>query len=109
MLASSALSLVIALAMRNKLDELASIVNFGALTGFALLHLSVLNRFAVNLRSRRIFAHWIVPLVGLGVVLAVLTGMSRYALDVGISWMVVGAVYGFALRARNRDEIRAAI
>jgi len=109
MLASSALSLVIALAMRNKLDELASIVNFGALTGFALLHLSVLNRFAVNMRSRRIFVHWIVPLVGLGVVLAVLTGMSQYALDVGITWMAAGAIYGFALRARNRDEIRAVI
>jgi amino acid transporter len=109
MLASSALSLVIALAMRDNVDELASIVNFGALTGFALLHLSVLNHFAVKMRSRRIFVHWTVPLVGLGVVLAVLSGMSRFALDVGMTWMAAGAVYGFVLRARNRDEIRAVI
>ena len=37
------------------------------------------------------------------------SGQYLYALDVGLTWMIVGAVYGFALRARNRDEIRAAI
>jgi hypothetical protein len=95
--------------MRDNVDELASIVNFGALTGFALLHLSVLNHFAVKMRSPRIFVHWTVPLVGLGVVLAVLSGMSRFALGVGITWMAAGAVYGFVLRTRNRDEIRAVI
>ena len=109
MLASSGLSLVIALAMRDRLDELASIVNFGALTGFALLHLSVLNHFALKMRSRQIFVHWLVPMIGLAVVMAVLSGMSRFAMDVGLTWMITGAVYGFFLRARNRDLIRAEI
>ena len=94
---------------RDRLDELASIVNFGALTGFALLHLSVLNHFALKMRSRQIFVHWLVPMIGLAVVMAVLSGMSRFAMDVGLTWMITGAVYGFFLRARNRDLIRAEI
>jgi hypothetical protein len=43
--ATAAISLAVALAMRNLVDELASIVNFGALSGFLLLHISVLAKF----------------------------------------------------------------
>ena len=46
MLVTSPISLAVALVMANRLDDLASIVNFGALSGFLLLHVSVLVRFA---------------------------------------------------------------
>ena len=45
MLATAVISLAVALAMRNLLDELATIVNFGALRGFVLLHVSVIVEF----------------------------------------------------------------
>ena len=102
MLVSAALSLLVALTLRNHVDELASIVNFGALAGFLMLHVSVLAKFAVAARSGRWFVHWLVPVAGIGVVLAVLSGMSRLALIVGVSWLVIGAVYGAALQARGR-------
>ena len=109
MLVTAALSTGVALAMRNLMDELATIVNFGALSGFLLLHISVIAKFGIGERSRRWFTHWIVPLLGIIVVLAVFTGMSRLAAEVGVSWLVVGLVYGLVLRARRRDELTASI
>lgn len=107
MLVTSALSLAVALAMQDKIEELTSIVNFGALVGFALLHLSVIAHFGLRNKSGKVFLHWVVPLLGLVVVFAVLSGMSEFALQVGLSWLAVGAVYGLVLRARHRDEIKA--
>jgi amino acid transporter len=107
MLAAAGISLAIALAMRNLVDELASIVNFGALSGFLLLHISVLAKFAIAQRSKNWIAHWLVPLAGIAVVLAVFTGMSRLATELGIGWLVIGGIYGLLLRARDRGELAA--
>ncbi len=109
MLTAAAISLVIALAMRNLVDELASIVNFGVLSGFLLLHVSVLARFAVGQRSQNWLVHWLVPIVGIAVVLAVFTGLSRLSMELGISWFVVGTVYGLLLKTRRRGELAAGL
>jgi amino acid transporter len=107
MLATSSVSLAVGLYMENRLDDLASLVNFGALSGFLLLHVSVLTRFAIKQRSRQIVAHWVVPICGFSVVLAVFSGMSAIAVKLGLSWFAVGLVYGAVLRARRRDELHA--
>ena len=62
MLCTAVLSLAVALFMKNHLDDLASIVNFGALSGFLFLHVSVLACFGFRLHSRAWAAHWAVPL-----------------------------------------------
>jgi amino acid transporter len=105
MLVTAAISLGVALVMKNQLDDLASIVNFGALSGFLLLHISVLARFAVKLRSRTWIAHWAVPICGIIVVLAVFSGMSSLAVKVGTTWLVVGLLYGAVLKAKHREEL----
>jgi purine-cytosine permease-like protein len=91
--------------MKNRLDDLASIVNFGALSGFLLLHVSVLARFAVKLRSRNIAVHWVVPVCGIIVVLAVFSGMSALAVRVGTTWLIVGLAFGAVLKAKHREEL----
>jgi amino acid transporter len=93
MLATAAVSLAVALYMQNKLDDLASIVNFGALSGFLLLHVSVLAHFGVKESSRAWVAHWLVPICGILVVLAVFSGMSALAAKVGFTWLAIGLVY----------------
>ncbi len=105
MLVTAAISLGVALFMKNRLDDLASIVNFGALSGFLFLHVSVLARFAVKLRSRIWAAHWAVPICGIIVVLAVFSGMSALAVKVGTSWLVAGLLYGAVLKAKHREEL----
>jgi amino acid transporter len=107
MLVTAAISLGVALAMKNRLDDLASIVNFGALSGFLLLHVSVLRRFALQERSRRLVAHWIVPIGGIVVVLAVFSGMSAPAMKVGVGWLIAGLAYGLVLKAKHREELHA--
>ena len=109
MLVTAAISLAVALAMRNMLDELATIVNFGALSGFLLLHVSVLRHFGVRLRSRQLFVHWLSPILGIAVVLAVFSGMSALATRVGLTWLAAGIAYGLVLHARHRDELQGPI
>jgi amino acid transporter len=105
MLVTAGISLAVALVMKNRLDDLASIVNFGALSGFLFLHVSVLVRFAVKQRSRHLAAHWIVPICGIIVVIAVFSGMSALAAKVGVTWLVVGLAYGAVLKAKHRDDL----
>jgi len=105
MLFTASLSLAVALFMKNRLDDLASIVNFGALSGFLFLHVSVLARFGFRLRSRAWAAHWAVPLLGIVVVLAVFSGMSALAAKVGSAWLAAGLLYGMVLKAKRRQEL----
>jgi amino acid transporter len=109
MLLTAAISLAVALFMKNKLDDLASIVNFGALSGFLFLHVSVLTRFGLRLRSRAWAAHWVVPVCGIIVVMAVFSGMSALAVRVGSLWLVAGLAYGAVLKAKRRDVLHAPV
>jgi amino acid transporter len=93
MLVTAAISLGVALFMKNRMDDLASIVNFGALSGFLFLHASVLVHFGWRTGSRRWLAHWVVPLCGMAVVLAVFSGMSGLAARVGAVWLLGGSLY----------------
>jgi amino acid transporter len=105
MLVTAALSLAVALFMKNRLDDLASIVNFGALSGFLFLHVSVLAHFGIKRRSLAWIRHWMVPLCGIVVVLAVFSGMSALAVKVGSAWSALGLVYGLVLKAKHREEL----
>jgi amino acid transporter len=105
MLVTATLSLAVALYMKNRLDDLASIVNFGALSGFLFLHMSVLAYFGVKRRSAEWIRHWLVPLCGIVVVLAVFSGMSALAVKVGSAWLAAGLLYGLVLKAKHRDEL----
>lgn len=102
MLVSTAISLAVGLSLRNEVDLLASLVNFGALISFMLLHISVLVHFGMNKSKRQWFSHIAVPIVGIMVVLVVLEGMHTVALQVGLAWLIFGLGYGLYLKRRGR-------
>jgi amino acid transporter len=56
-LAVAGVSLVVGLIFADRIDDLARVVNFGALTGFVLLHLSVINHYFVRERSGNWLQH----------------------------------------------------
>jgi amino acid transporter len=89
MLASTAVSVAVALALRDAVDQLASFVNFGALFGFTLIHVCVLVRFA-RAPERNLLFHVVSPVLGISVVAAVLWGMDRAALTLGVTWLGLG-------------------
>jgi amino acid transporter len=105
MAATTVISVTVSLLMRNQMDDLVSIVNFGALSGFLLLHVSVIAQFWVKGRSGRWIVHLLVPVAGIIVVLAVLSGMSAIAMTLGTVWLICGAVWGIILVNRRRAEL----
>jgi len=109
MLATAAVSVAVALVMQNRLDDLASVVNFGALSGFLLLHASVIAHFGLRQRSGDTLRHWLIPCCGIGVVLAVFTGMSALAVKLGVAWFAFGLAYGWVLKSRRRIKLQVTI
>jgi amino acid transporter len=89
----AAISLVVGLFFTKRVDDLSRIVNFGALTGFLLLHLSVINHYFIRERSGDWLRHLLMPLGGLLVIGYVLYQMDSAAKMMGACWIAAGIVY----------------
>jgi amino acid transporter len=101
----SGLTLVLVLFFVGKLDLISSLVNFGALFGFCLLHIAVVNHYVIRKHSRNWLLHLVVPVVGFVIIGYVLVHADTNAKVGGIVWLVVGAgvfTY-FLLTGRSRD------
>jgi amino acid transporter len=103
-LAVAAVSLLVGLFFEDRLDDLTRVVNFGALSGFVILHVSVINHYLVRERSGDWLRHLIFPLVGLSVILYVLFEMDRAAKRLGAYWIAIGIVYYLALAWKRRFD-----
>jgi len=93
-------NLVTGLVFAQQFELLTTLVCFGALVGFLLLHASVLVHFGLRAGRRRWFAHVVAPLVGGAITLYVLWNMAGNALLVGGAWLVLGAA-GVLLMGRR--------
>src|SRR5882762_1595573 len=92
-LAVAVVSLLVGLLFANRVDDLTLIVNFGALTGFVLLHLSVINHYLIRGRSGDWLRHLVFPVVGLSIIVFVLYEMDRAAKVLGLIWIGIGVFY----------------
>lgn len=99
----AAITLVLGLLLVDKLELLTSMVSFGALLGFLLLHLSVIAHFAWRERSRDWWRHLAVPAIGFLVVGYVLWNAETNAKIAGLAWMATGAVLFVALKFLGRS------
>jgi amino acid transporter len=91
------LSLLICYLFINAVDTLTSLVNFGALSGFMLLHITVINHYWRRQRSGQLIRHLVCPLVGFGIVAAIMYNMGVDAQKLGLIWIAAGLVYLCAL------------
>jgi amino acid transporter len=91
------ISLVVGAAFSTRLDDLSRIVNFGALSGFLLLHLSVINHFFIRQRSGNWLRLLVFPLAGLIVIAYVLFEMDKAAKIMGACWIGCGIAYYLVL------------
>ena len=107
LLVATAVSLAVALVLRDRIDLLVSLISFGALTGFALLHVSVLMHFSRHVQRRRLFAHVVSPVLGIAVVAALIWSMQPAALAFGSCWLATGLVFGALLHVRGRAALKA--
>lgn len=87
------LSLLICYLFINAVDTLTSLVNFGALSGFMLLHITVINHYWRRQRSGQVIRHLICPLVGFVIVAAIMYNMGVDAQKLGLIWIAAGVIY----------------
>jgi amino acid transporter len=104
-LAVALISLMVGLLFADRLDDLSRVVNFGALTGFVLLHLSVIHHYFYRRRSGDWLRHGVFPLTGLAIIVYVLCEMDRAAKILGACWIAIGAVYYVVLALRSKRPV----
>lgn len=103
----SALSVVLVLFFVGQIGLISSLVNFGALFGFCLLHVSVIWYYVVRQKSKNYLLHLVVPTLGFLIIGYVLFNADSLAKIGGLVWLVVGAIV-FAInvfRGRGVPEL----
>ena len=86
----SALSAILVLFFVGQINLIASLVNFGALFGFMLLHVSVIVHYIGRKKSKNYLLHLVVPVVGFLIIGYVLLNADAAAKIGGIVWLVIG-------------------
>jgi amino acid transporter len=76
----------------GQIAVISSLVNFGALLGFMLLHVSVAAYYLGKKKSKNYLLHLVVPLVGFLIIGYVLLNADMTAKIGGILWLVVGGI-----------------
>ncbi|RON61204.1 porin [Pseudomonas fluorescens] len=99
------LSLVICYLFINSVDTLTSLVNFGALSGFMLLHLTVINYYWRRQKSGQVVRHLICPVIGFIIVAAIMYNMGVDAQKLGLIWIALGLVYLFFLNKLGASTV----
>jgi amino acid transporter len=96
-------NLLVALAFATQLELLTAMVNFGALVGFLMLHVSVIVHFVFRQKSRAWAKHLVVPLIGFAIIAYVLVNMTAVAKIAGVIWLSIGiaTLIGFRLSGRR--------
>jgi amino acid transporter len=67
-------------------------VNFGAMTAFLVLHVSVVVHYVIRQGSRRWFRHLVFPVLGFVVLAYVVINAQVAAQLLGFVWLAVGVV-----------------
>ncbi|MFJ4068626.1 APC family permease [Pseudomonas sp. NPDC089996] len=94
----AAVTLVIALLFQDHLEEIALFQNFGALTAFMLVNISVVGYFWGRKRTGNVLQHLAIPLVALMIIIAIMSAMRPMTLLMGSCWLVLGIVYYIVMR-----------
>ena len=82
--------------------QLSSLVNFGALFSFLMLHVSVVVYFLIRRRSRAFGVHLLSPVIGFAIIAFVLVNADVHAKVGGLVWLAIGAMVLIGLRLRGR-------
>ncbi|TFV91059.1 APC family permease [Blastococcus sp. CT_GayMR16] len=87
---------------------LSTLVNFGALSAFLLLHVAVVVHFIVRQKSTDYFRHLVVPVLGFAILAYVVYNAQVAAQRLGFVWLGVGLVLmGILLAMGRKPELKA--
>jgi amino acid transporter len=86
----------------GQIAVISSLVNFGALFGFCLLHISVVVHYLVKKKSKNYLLHLVVPVLGFLIIGYVLINADIAAKVGGLIWLALGAIVFGINVARGR-------
>ncbi|ARC56673.1 Putrescine importer PuuP [Frondihabitans sp. 762G35] len=101
----SGLSAILVIGFVGQIDLISSLVNFGALFGFMLLHLSVIVHYVVRKKSRNLLLHLVVPVIGFLIIGYVLLNAAPQAKIGGVVWLILGAGVFLYYRLTGRKTV----
>ena len=96
-------TLALGLLLVSQIELLSSMVSFGALLGFFLLHCSVIAHGWRTGQLRRWLRFLLAPTIGLAIIAYVLVNAQRNAQIAGVAWLVLGVAILFALKLSGRS------
>ncbi|MDT7561638.1 MAG: hypothetical protein QOE32_5217, partial [Pseudonocardiales bacterium] len=88
-------SLVLGVYLTSRDDGItlmSTLVNFGAMTAFLVLHVSVVVHFAIRQRSRDWLRHLVFPILGFAILLYVVINAKVAAQVLGFVWLGIGVL-----------------
>ncbi|WP_018683771.1 APC family permease [Actinokineospora enzanensis] len=98
-------SLALGLYMQSRDDGvtlLSSLVNFGAMTAFLVLHVSVVIHYVIRNRSRNWWKHLVAPVIGFAILGYVVINAKVAAQLLGFVWLGIGLVVLIGLLVAGR-------
>jgi amino acid transporter len=102
----AAISLAVGLSMASRddygLSLLTSLINFGAMTAFLVLHVSVVWHHVIRGGSRNWLLHLVVPVIGFAILAMVIWNANVAAQRLGFVWLGVGVLVLVILYAVGR-------
>ncbi|MEU5994813.1 APC family permease [Spirillospora sp. NPDC047418] len=108
----AAVSLALGLYMAERDDGitlLSSLINFGAMTAFLVLHVSVVVHYVVRSGSRDWWRHLIAPVIGFLILGYVVINAKVAAQKLAFVWLAIGVAVLIALLAMHRRPALAGI
>jgi amino acid transporter len=96
-------SLILGIFFVGEIGLLSSLVNFGALFSFLMLHVSVVVYFMITRRVRTFALHLVSPVVGFVIIAFVLVNADAHATFGGLAWLAIGVVILAGLRLAGRS------
>ncbi|AYD40914.1 amino acid permease [Clostridium fermenticellae] len=91
------IAVVVCSVFSEMIDILSCLVNFGALTSFAILHVTVVNYFVFRTKKYNFFQHIVLPSVGFIIIVYVWMHLANISKIIGLMWLTIGAVYYLVL------------
>lgn len=85
------------------IDDLASLVNFGALTAFLILHITVINHFIIRKKSKDYMKHLIFPVIGLIIIGYAWMSLGSLAKELGFLWISIGMIYMVIMKLFHKE------
>lgn len=96
-------SFIVTMFFAAQIGKLASVVNFGALSAFLILHVAVINYFIRKQKSTNYFSHLVLPAIGFIIIAYVWINLDPLAKILGFSWLGIGVLYYLYLKLVKKD------